>query len=535
MSSKYFEYQLTVDNILETGVTTFPNREIVYRDIRRYTFSSFSDSVKRLLSGLKKNINIKQGDRIGVMDWDTDVYLHAYYSVPMSGAVLHTVNIRYPPELILKTVLQAEDKYLIVRDEFLPLVEKAANFIPVGMKIITYNDNKEKVKSSLPVIDFWELVDSNEPSEPENLNENMMATLFFTSGTTGEPKGVWFTHRKLVLHALGVSLVGGRPPLNLSTKDTYLILVPMFHVHSWGYPYVFMLNGVKYVLPGRYDYGLILKLMDREKVTFSAMVPTILYLLISHPDANKYSNVFKNWKVTIGGSALPEGLARKAQELGITVLCGYGLSETCPVITVSYYNSLVENDNDENKFYETITAGAPLPFVKIKIFDPITGKEKNRGEIGEVVVRSPWLTQEYYKDPEKTEALWKDGWLHTGDLGFIDDKGYLHIVDREKDAIKSGGEFIPSLLLEDVISLHPKVSQVAVVGVKDEKWGERPVAFIVPKGDLKEEELRSFLNDLANKGRIQKWWIPDRFIFINTMPLTSTNKIDKKALRDQIK
>lgn len=535
MSNEYFDYQLTIDNILETSVTTFPNREIVYRDIRRYTFTAFSESVKRLLTGLKKDLGVKQGERVGVVDWDTDVYLHTYYSVPMNGAVLHTVNIRYPPELILKTILQAEDKYLIVRDEFLPLLEKGANLLPAGMKFVVYNDNKEKVKSSLPLINFWDLIDSNEPSEPEGLNENMMATIFFTSGTTGQPKGVWFSHRKLMLHALGVSLVGVRPPLDLTPKDVYMILVPMFHVHAWGYPYVFMLNGAKYVLPGRYDYGFILKLMEKENVTFSAMVPTILYLLISQPDAPKYLHVFKNWKVTIGGSALPEGLARKAQELGITVLSGYGLSETCPVITVSYYNSAIENESDEKKFAARLAAGAPLPLVKIKIVDPATGKEKNRGEIGEIVVRAPWLTQEYYKDPEKTKALWRGGWLHTGDLGYIDQYGYIHVVDREKDAIKSGGEFIPSLLLEDAISLHPKVAQVAVVGVKDEKWGERPVAFIVPKEDVKEDELRAFLLDLANKGKIQKWWIPDKFIFIDKMPLTSTNKIDKKVLRDLLK
>ncbi|TRM86094.1 long-chain fatty acid--CoA ligase, partial [Sulfolobus sp. C3] len=175
---------------------------------------------------------------------------------------------------------------------------------------------------------------------------------------------------------------------------------------------------------------------------------------------------------------------------------------------------------------------SPIPLVQIRVIDPTTGKDKKVGEIGEIVVRAPWLTQEYYKNPEKTKELWKGGWLHTGDLAYIDEYGYLHIVDREKDAIKSGGEFIPSLLLENAISLHPKVSQVAVVGIKDEKWGERPIAFIVPKEKMTEEEIRQFLQNLANEGKIQKWWIPDKFIFVDSMPLTSTNKIDKKVLRD---
>jgi len=308
----------------------------------------------------------------------------------------------------------------------------------------------------------------------------------------------------------------------------------MFHVHAWGYPYVALISGAKYVLPGRYDYGLILKLMDKENVTFSAMVPTILYLLLTHPDAPKYLHVFKKWKVTIGGSALPEGLARKAKELGVTVVGGYGLSETCPVLTVGYYNSLIENADENTKFLEQISTGAPLPLVQLKVINPADGKEVEKGKIGEIVVRSPWLTQEYYKDLEKTKALWRGGWLHTGDLAYSDEYGYLHVVDREKDAIKSGGEFIPSLLLENAISLHPKVSQVSVVGVKDEKWGERPVAFIVPKEKISEDEIRQFLLKMADEGKIQKWWIPDRFVFMDSLPLTSTNKIDKKVLRDMV-
>lgn len=525
----YYKYELTIDKILEAGVFAFPTREITYRGIRRYTFEKFSDSVKRLITGLRK-LGVNKGDRIALIDWDTDVYLHAYYAIPMLGAVLHTVNIRYPPELILKTIIAAEDKWIIVRDEFLPLIEKAKNLLPRNVQIIAYNENKEPVKG---YIDFWQLL-QEEPTENFDLNENMQATIFFTSGTTGDPKGVWFTHRDIVLHTLCVALTFSRPPTFITPNDVFMILVPMFHVHAWGLPYLFVINGNKYVLPGKYDYGLLLKIMQDEGVTFSAMVPTILHMLLSHPEASKYAHVFRKWKVVIGGSALSEGLAKKAKELGITVLAGYGLSETCPVLTVGYYNSLLDNADEETKFKEQITAGVPIPLVNLKIMNPSTGEILPKGKVGEIVARSPWLTREYYRDPAKTEELWKYGWLHTGDLGYIDEYGYVRIVDRIKDAVKSGGEFIPTLILENIISLHPSVAQVAVVGAKDEKWGERPVAFIVPKEKFEEKEIREFLKDMVRQGKIQDWWIPDKFIVIDSMPLTSTNKIDKKALRERL-
>src|SRR5579875_2730094 len=497
----YYRYELTVNKILESGAQSFPTREIVYRDVRRYTRREFLDSVMRLTTGFRK-LGVSRGQRIGVIDWDTDVYLHMYYAVPTIGATLHTVNIRYPPEVILRTILQAEDKWLLVRDEFLPIIERAKDFFR-GIRFIVYSDSKEPVKTSLDAVQFWDLL-QNEPSQAEDADENSVATIFFTSGTTGNPKGVWFTHRDLFLHAMSTSLVGSAPPLNLTTK---------------------------YVLPGKYDYSLAVKLMAKEGVTYSAMVPTILHLILSQPDVANYAEYLRRWKVIVGGSALPEGLARTARSYGITVIGGYGLSETCPVLSVGYYNSLLEEKEEQTRLMEQISAGAPIPLVKLRVVDE-AGRDVPTGSVGEVVARAPWLAREYYLDPDKTKALWRGGWLHTGDLAYFDELGYLHIVDRDKDAIKSGGEFIPSLLLENAISLYPKVGQVAVVGERNEKWGERPVAFIVAKEKMGEDELRNFLMGLVGQGRIQKWWIPDKFIFVDTLPLTSTGKVDKKALRD---
>ncbi|MEM1627376.1 MAG: long-chain fatty acid--CoA ligase [Sulfolobaceae archaeon] len=530
----YYNYQLTLDKILKHGARVFPHQEIVYRDKLRYTFREFHNRVLRFASGLRK-IGVKEGDVVGVIDWDTYVYMESYYAVPLAGAVLHTVNIRYPPELIIKTMIHAEDKWVIIRDEFVPLIEKAKDYLKDIKGWIIYSESGDIPKTTLsPVYKYDDLINSEIQPLPE-LKEDSYATIFYTSGTTGDPKGVRFRHRDLVLHTLSTALVASQPPFSISQKDVLMILVPLFHVHSWGYPFLTMLLGGKYVLPGRYDPELFLKLIKNEKVTYSAMVPTILYMILTHPKVNEYAEYLRGWKVVIGGSALPEGLANLARKMGITVVGGYGLSETCPVLTVGYHSSYLWNVDEETRFKEQITAGTPIPLVELRVVDengndvPWDGKT-----IGEVIVRAPWLTKEYYKNPQKTEELWRGDWLHTGDLATIDQFGYIRIVDRAKDAIKSGGEFIPSILLENVISLHPKVGEVAVVGVKHEKWGERPVAFIVPRGEVTEDEIRRFLEDMVNQGKIQKWWIPDRFIFIKEMPRTSTNKIDKKVLRDMV-
>ncbi|QKR00232.1 long-chain fatty acid--CoA ligase [Metallosphaera tengchongensis] len=530
----FYNYNLTIDKILDYGSTVYGNKEIVYRDLRKYTFSSFRKNVESLASSLQK-IGVKPGDKVAVVDWDTDVYMTAYYAVPMIGAVLHTVNIRYPPEVMLKTVIHAEDRWAIVRDEFVPLLEKGKSFLTNIKGVITYSDNKEKVKTSFSTFDFWELQNSGEEVKPVDVREDAQATIFYTSGTTGDPKGVWFTHRDLVLHSMSVALTTSKPPLKTSQDDVFMILVPMFHVHQWGFPYVTMLVGSNYVLPGRYDPAMEINLMKREKVTFSAMVPTILYMILSHPEAARNQDVFKGWKVMIGGSALPSGLAYMARKSGINIAVGYGMSETAPVLTVAYYTPEVEKLGEEERFLQQIKTGVPIPLAQVKVIDE-NGKEVPRDEktVGEIVARAPWLTRSYYKDPERTEKLWKGDWLHTGDLAIVDKLGYIRIVDRDKDSIKSGGEFIPSLILEDIISNHPKVGEVAVVGVKDEKWGERPVAFVVPKGDVKEEELREYLIKHVNEGKLQKWWIPDKFIFVKEFPKTSTNKIDKKALRQTL-
>jgi fatty-acyl-CoA synthase len=527
-----FNYQLNLKNIFPPTLRNFPDQEIVYRDLRRLTFKEFYERVSRFSSGLSK-IGVKPGDKVGILDWDSDFYVQSYFSIPMMGAVLHTVNIRYPPELIFYTMQHAEDKYVLIRDEFVPLIEKAAQLFDFVKGWIIYSDTDEKIKTTLePHYYYSELVESSEHYEFPDLDENTIATIFYTSGTTGMPKGVTFSHRNIVLHAMALVIAVRSDPLYITDKDVFMNLVPLFHVHGWGFPHVTMITGNKYVLPGRYDIKRILELIKNEHVTLSMMVPSILYMILTHPEIEDYAKYLEGLKVGIGGAGLTPGLFKLAEKYGIKLFSGYGLSESCPVLTIAVYNNKVKKMSEEKKQYYRLSTGIPMPLVHVKVLDSSGNEVPWDGKtIGEIVVRSPWLTKEYFKDEEKTKDLWRDGWMHTGDLAFVDAEGYLHIVDREKDAVKSGGEFIPSMLIENVISEIPQVAEVAIIGKTDLKWGERPVAFITLKENIDKKSIYEYLEKYVYAGRIQKWWIPDDIIFIKEMPKTSTNKIDKKELK----
>lgn len=529
------DFQLNIKNLFPSSLWSFRNQEIVYQDIMRYTYMEFYDRVTRLANGLL-SIGVKPGDRVAVLDWDTNHYLESYYAIPMIGAVLHTVNIRYPPEIIFYTMNHAEDRYVIIRDEFLPMVERAANLFDFVRGWIVYSDTEDEIKTTLnPFYNYESIVASSEPIDPPDIDEKTTATIFYTSGTTGLPKGVTFSHRKLVLHAQALAMGISQSPLNINEKDVFLGLVPMFHVHSWGIPYMVIMTGKKFVLPGRYDVKKILEMIKNEHVTFSHMVPSILYMILTYPEIEQYAKYLNGWKVIIGGAALPKGLAKMANSYGITTVGAYGMSETCPLLTVALFTEDTKSLPEEERFNYMISTGRPATLVNLRVVD---SNDKDvpwdNKTIGEIVVRAPWLTDEYYKDPDKTEELWRNGWLHTGDLAIIDDRGYIHIVDREKDAVKSGGEFIPSLVLENIISEIPEVGEVAVVGKPDPKWGERPVAFITLKANTTKEKIMDQMYKFVETGRIQKWWIPDDFLFIDSMPKTSTNKIDKKELRKKL-
>jgi fatty-acyl-CoA synthase len=371
-----------------------------------------------------------------------------------------------------------------------------------------------------------------------DFDENTRATTFYSTGTTGLPKGVYFSHRQLVLHTFAAlaSLASNATQGRFHREDVYMPLTPMFHVHAWGVPYLMTLLGVKQVYPGKYEPEMLMKLLVGEKVTFSHCVPTILQMIVTAPVAQKVD--LSKWKVIIGGARLTRGLAVAATKLGITVWAGYGMSETCPILTLAHLKPFMESWDADKQLDVAISTGFPIPLVDLRIVDA-AGKDVARDgkESGEIIVRTPWLTGGYYKDPDKSEELWTGGWLHTGDVANVNEDGYVQIVDRLKDVIKSGGEWIVSLELENLLSLHEGVLEAAVIGIHDERWGERPQAIVVLREGYKDkltaDALKDHLNKYVAEGVITNWSVPESYVFADEIPKTSVGKIDKKVLRSR--
>ncbi len=534
----YYDYKLTISQLLKQTTLRNSSREIVYGNTR-YTWSRFYERIQRLASGLE-SLGVKKGWKVAIVDVDTNRYLEAYLAIPMMGAILHTVNVRLPLEQIGYTISHAEDDAILIRDEFLPLAAKLAPNVKSIKAIVTMSDSGTPPNFPIPGAKYYEdlLASSSPHYNFPDLDENTPATMFYTSGTTGFPKGVSFTHRQILLHTLALSTALASPPLSVTSSDTVLGLVPFFHVHGWGIPYIAAMLGQKVVLAGKYDPANILELIQKEKVTFSHMVPTMLNLILNHPNAKNYADALSRWKVIVGGAALPKELALAARKYGIKVMAGYGLSETAPVLTIAHpKDELLALPETELLDRVLLKAGTPLPLVEVKLVDEKMRELPHDGKtMGELVVRAPWTTREYYKDPEGTKKLWTEGWLHTGDIATIDLKGYVSIVDRMKDVVKSGGEWISTILLEDLLTSHPAVLEAAVIAGRDVKWGERPVAVVTLKPNAKatEEELRSHLEGFAAEGKIAKFWVPERVVVHHEpLPKTSTGKIDKKPLREK--
>ncbi len=548
------DYQLTIDKFLSHALYMAPEQTIHYKDKVTYTYRELRDRVERLAAALSA-LGVKgasgrfaMGDRVATLDWNTHWHFEAYLAIPMMGAVLHTVNIRLAPMEIAYIMNHAEDKVLITHQDFLPLIQKLAPELKTVEKIIVLREDESlELPSKIADKDVYDyealLRDYGKGGYKfEEVHEETVAAMCYTSGTTGLPKGTYHTHRQIVLHTVSTALhISAFIPdeFRINYTSVFMHIVPMFHVYSWGLPYLSTMLGLKQIYPGRFDMGAYLKLLAEHSVTHTAGVPTILYMLLTHPDFPKYKEKIKGLVFVVGGSALPRGLAKAAWDNGIKATVGYGMTETAPVLTLTTVKAALLDRPEEEK-WELMAqrTGLPIPFVQLRVVDEEMRDVPRDGKtMGEIVVRTPWVTREYYKDPEKTSKAWRGGWFHTGDIAAWDEHGHVLIMDREKDVIKSGGEWISSLRLEDLISQHPMVGEAAVIAAEHPKWGERPIAVIVPRpgyeDKLKPEDIMEHLKQFVEKGTIPKWWLPDKVIITTELPKTSVGKINKRALREK--
>lgn len=530
-----YNYPLLIKHLLHTPLACNPQQEIVSGK-RRYSYLTLRERIGQLASGLA-SLGVKKGNTVAVMDWDNHRYLECFFAVPMMGAVLHTINVRLSPEQILYTINHAQDDVILVHSDFMPIIEQIEDRFERPAKLIYLHDDSNIDLPKLCEIEYEAMLSANDGEyEFEDFDENTPATTFYTTGTTGDPKGVFYSHRQLVLHTMGMlaGLGSGDGSNRFHRGDVYMPITPMFHVHAWGVPYVATLMGVKQVYPGRYEPAALLELIEREGVTFSHCVPTILHMLLTAPEAEQSD--LSGWKVIIGGSALSQGLAKSAVERGINVFAAYGLSETCPFLTAAELSGVDEVTTDDETITRRCKAGQPNVMVDLRVVDSNMNDIPRDGtSTGEVVVRAPWLTQGYTGNPDGSEDLWKSGYMHTGDVGYIDDTGSLQITDRMKDIIKSGGEWISSLELEDIVSRCAGVGEVAAIGIEDERWGERPMLLVTRSADVEdmitEDDIFKAIRQRVDIGEISKWATPERIEFVHDLPRTSVGKLDKKAMR----
>ena len=524
-------YQLLIKNILKMPLAQASRREIVYRGEQRFTYPQFAGRVARLAGGLAA-LGAGFGTRVAVMDWDSHRYLEAYFAVPMMGAVLMMVNIRLSPDQIAYTIDHCGAEILLVNTDFLPVLEQIRPRLAKLKQVIVMSDAAEPAGG-------YEALLAAAPARYDfpDFDENTQATTFYTTGTTGLPKGVMFSHRQLVLHTLAVISTLAMGGLNgrISREDVYMPLTPMFHVHAWGFPYVATMMGMQQVYVGRFLPEVVLRLLATEKVTVSHCVPTIMHMILTAPAARSID--LTGWKVIIGGSAMPRALCEAGLARGIDIYSAYGMSETCPIMTMTQLRADLLDaapDRAEAEIGLRLASGMPGALVEIRIVNEAMEDMPHDGvAMGEVVTRSPCLTPGYAGNEDASAALWRGGWLHTGDIGTMDGDGYLHIVDRVKDVIKTGGEWISSIGLEDIILSHPDIAEAAVLGIDDVRWGERPIAIVVAKPGMSptEEDVKGVVKQRAEAGEISRYAVPDRIVFAEALDKTSVGKLDKKTMR----
>ncbi len=522
-------FPLLMKFILERSARLFPKQEIVNQDFE-YTYHDAYERMCSLANAIE-GLDIEVGNKIATLAWNTHRHFELYWTVPCMGTVLHPVNARLFPDQIARIINHAEDKLVFLDHDFIPLVEELREKLKTVKAYVVMTDHTKVPETKIEsVYEYETLLKKASPKfEWPELNENISATLGYTTGTTGEPKGACFTHRMLFLHTLITTLPEA---FSITRYDTVLHVVPMYHVHSWGLPYDSTLVGAKQVFPGRFDLEVIMGLIQKEKVTITATVPTVFAMMLEHPEADKYDLSSLKYAFS-GGAPTSTGLIKAFREkFGVQLISSYGLTETCPVLTKAHLKPYMKDFPTQRKDEVYAKTGLPLPGLDLKVINEEGEEVPHDGKtIGEIVVRGPYVAPVYYNAPEKTAESWdKQGYFHTGDAAIVDEEGYITIVDRHKDIIKSGGEIIPSMLIDKVIEQHPAIIYCATIGIPHEKWGERPLACVVLKpeykGKLTEKDIRKFCED-----KFPKWQIPDMVLFLDRIPTTSVGKKNKKLLR----
>ncbi len=526
---------LLLTNFMNRAARLFPKKEIVsvYGDSTfRYTYGDWYRRTCRLARALE-SLGIGKGDRVASFSLNNHRHLELYYGVPCMGAVLHTLNVRLSQEHLIYIVNHAEDKIIFVDEDLYFLLEPVRDRLKTVRHYVIMSQTGVMPATALsPAVLYDELIGAfpDEYDFPTGRDENEAALICYTSATTGDPKGVVYSHRGLVLHALTAGVV-----LGTRESDCVLHVVPMFHANAWGAPFTSTMLGCKQVLPGRQilDMKALCGIISDEGVTFTCGVPTIWMMLHKYLEDGGEHDFSRLHAVYSGGSAMPRHLMEDmSRKYGFNIVQAYGMTETSPLATAALPKSYMEGYSEKELYDVKTTAGMSVPCLDMMVKSLDTGREVawDGAEMGEVCLRGPWIADEYYKDPERSRATFRDGWLHTGDIATIDAEGYIRLVDRTKDLIKSAGEWISSVDLENEIMSHPKVMEAAVIGMPHEKWQERPLACVVPApgaaGSVTEEEIIDYL-----KARVAKWWVPDRVVFLEAIPKTSVGKFDKKVLR----
>src|SRR5579859_3829302 len=514
MLGTMMDFPLTLQHIFNRGTRLFPDREIVTGGLgaqHRYTYKDFARRVHRLASAFQK-LGLRPGERVGTFGWNHYRHLEMYFAVPMQGAVLHTLNIRLFHDQLTYIVNHAEDRFIVVDRSLLPILQQLASTFETVEKVIVVDDGGdcEVGPDSLDYEAFLATGDAD--FEFPSVEENSAAMMCYTSGTTGNPKGVAYSHRALTLHSFGACVADS---LAVSQRDTVLAVVPMFHANAWGLPYAATFVGAKQVFPGNsMAADRVLQLMQDERVTLGAGVPTIWIGALPLLQAGKF-DLSTVTRIACGGSAAPRALIEAYQKLGLNILHAWGMTEMSPLGTVAMPLRELDSADPATQMDFKARQGVPVPGVEARALDGDGNEVPWDGTtMGELVVRGPWVAASYYKDERSGASFTSDGWFRTGDIAVMHPNGYIEIADRSKDVIKSGGEWISSVALENALMAHPKVQEAAVIGVADEKWSERPLACVVPrtnfKGAIATEELTEFLAQ-----QFAKWWLPEQYLFLD--------------------